>query len=79
MTNKQKAMLRVAGVFGVAVASSLVMSLIFVVAPMYFTVQEVFGAISAVLLAYVFVSLTRMIYESELDKLNRLDQLNKGE
>ena len=79
MTNKQKAMLRVAGVFGVAITSSLVMALIFVIAPMYFTIQQVLGAVSAVMLTYVFVSLTRMIYLSELDKLNRLDKLNKGE
>lgn len=79
MTNKQKALLRVAGVLGVATAVPLVIISVLNALAEYFNPAQIVTGFGIVCMSYLIITLSRYLYENELDKLNRLDQLNKGE
>ena len=76
MTNKQKALLRVVGVFGVATAVPLVVIGGFTLLGNYFTVTQIAEGIACICLTYVAFSLGRLLYNFELSKLDAIDRLN---
>ena len=69
MTPKQTALTRVAGLLGIALLSGVLVNAAFT----YFTVAQVGVGFSFGMLAYLIY----MVYDIELDRAKRLEELNK--
>lgn len=69
MTPKQTALTRVAGLLGIALLSGILVNAVFT----YFTVTQVGIGFSLGILAYLIY----MVYDIELDRAKRLEELNK--